>query len=120
MAATGTKIYTMIERPGVDGLGWERFPFVFRVTGLTTDMAIELGKLLYWNRKKPNDPHYRRIAVVANRQKLRVHATMIASFLFGGFVGALGFKYIGFISALPLALAPVAIALAPVFRQTPD
>ena len=90
------------------------------VTGLTTDMAIELGKLLYWNRKKPNDPHYRRIAVVANRQKLRVHATMIASFLFGGFVGALGFKYIGFISALPLALAPVAIALAPVFRQTPD
>ena len=42
MAASGTKIDTMIESPGVDGLGWEWIPFVYRVTGLTTDLASGL------------------------------------------------------------------------------
>jgi uncharacterized membrane protein YoaK (UPF0700 family) len=87
------------------------------VTGLTTDMGIELGKLLYWNRRHSQDPSDMRVAVFANRRKLRVHATLIASFLFGGIVGALGFKYLGFISAVPLALALAAIAVAPVFHK---
>ena len=43
MAALGTKIDTMIERPGVDGLGRERIPFVFRVSGLATDLALSLA-----------------------------------------------------------------------------
>ena len=42
MAALGTKIDTVIERPGVDGLGRERLPFVFRVSGLATDLAVSL------------------------------------------------------------------------------
>jgi hypothetical protein len=42
MAAPGTKIDTMIERPVVDGLGRERIPFVFRVSGLATDFALSL------------------------------------------------------------------------------
>lgn len=87
------------------------------VTGLTTDMGIELGKLLYWNRRDPSGMHG---AVVANRQKLKVHATLIGSFLLGGIGGALGFKYLGFISAVPLALALAVIALAPALRQTSD
>jgi uncharacterized membrane protein YoaK (UPF0700 family) len=83
------------------------------VTGLTTDMGIELGKLLYWNRKAGGAM---RAAVVANRGKLRVHASLIGSFLFGGILGALGFKYLGFVSAVPLAVALALIALAPTFR----
>ena len=42
MAAPGTKIDTIIERPVVDGLGRERIPFVFRVSGLATDLALSL------------------------------------------------------------------------------
>lgn len=85
------------------------------VTGLTTDMGIELGKLLYWNRDGQGG---QRPAVVANRNKLRVHAVLVASFLVGGIAGAIGFKYLGFISALPLAIALAAIAIAPALRPS--
>jgi uncharacterized membrane protein YoaK (UPF0700 family) len=87
------------------------------VTGLTTDMGIELGKLFYWNRANADDLKSRRIAVVANRGKLRVHSILIGSFVAGGILGALGFKYVGFVSAVPLALALAVIALAPVFHR---
>jgi uncharacterized membrane protein YoaK (UPF0700 family) len=80
------------------------------LTGLTTDLGIEIGKLLYWNRHRPGD---NRIPVRANRNKLRIHAILIASFLVGGIAGALGFHYAGFISTVPLALALAAIAIAP-------
>ena len=42
MAALGAKIDTLIERPGVDGLKRERFPFVFGVSGLANDLALGL------------------------------------------------------------------------------
>src|ERR1017187_176433 len=42
MAAPGTKIDTMIERPVVDGLGREWIPFVFRVSRLAADLALSL------------------------------------------------------------------------------
>lgn len=84
------------------------------VTGLTTDMGIELGKLFYWNRNAAQDM---RVAVTANREKLRVHAILVSTFLLGGIGGALGFKYLGFISAIPLAMALAVIALAPSLQQ---
>jgi uncharacterized membrane protein YoaK (UPF0700 family) len=84
------------------------------VTGLTTDLGIELGKLLYWNRKGSAASTD---AVVANREKMRVHAVLIAAFLLGGFSGALGFKYLGFVSTVPLAIVLGAIALAPTLRS---
>ncbi|NNG24690.1 YoaK family protein [Telluria aromaticivorans] len=80
------------------------------LTGLTTDLGIEIGKLLYWNQHRPSDG---RVPVRANWKKLRIHATLIASFLGGGIAGALGFSYAGFISTVPLALALAAIAIAP-------
>lgn len=80
------------------------------LTGLTTDLGIELGKLLYWNRSVSGAGHG---AIVANRRKLRVHATLIGAFLVGGIAGALGFNYAGFISTVPLALALGAISIAP-------
>lgn len=84
------------------------------VTGLTTDLGIELGKLVYWNR---SDPEGMRPVIRANRDKMRVHASLIASFLLGGLVGALGFKHLGFVSTVPLALVLGAIALAPALRR---
>ena len=58
-----------------------------------------------------------RVAVIANRRKLRVHATLIGSFLVGGIGGALGFTYAGYISTVPLALALAAISIAPAFNK---
>lgn len=82
------------------------------LTGLTTDLGIEIGKLLYWNGSRPGD---RRVPVKANRNKLRIHTTLIGSFLVGAIAGALGFSYAGFISTVPLSLALAAIAIAPAF-----
>jgi uncharacterized membrane protein YoaK (UPF0700 family) len=80
------------------------------VTGLVTDIGIELGKMLYWNRQ---DKHPTDAAVSVNVHKLHLHIMLVCSFFSGGLVGAAGFKYIGFISTLPLALALVTLGLAP-------
>ena len=77
------------------------------VTGLVTDLGIELGKLLYVNR------HPDMLPVRADRERLRVHAQLVFSFLVGGVAGALGFKYLGYISTLPLALALLLLVLRP-------
>jgi uncharacterized membrane protein YoaK (UPF0700 family) len=83
------------------------------VTGLFTDVGIELGKLLYWNREKGPD---RAHEVWANRRKLRVHLALIGSFFGGGLVGAYGFKHVGFASTIPLAIGLVVLSSAPMFR----
>lgn len=77
------------------------------VTGLVTDLGIELGKLLYVNRHPGMQP------VRADRERLRVHAQLVFSFLIGGIAGALGFKHLGYISTLPLALALLLLVLRP-------
>lgn len=77
------------------------------VTGLVTDLGIELGKLLYVNRHPDMQP------VRADRERLRVHAQLIFSFLSGGIAGALGFKHLGYVSTLPLALALLLLVLRP-------
>lgn len=77
------------------------------VTGLVTDLGIELGKLLYVNRHPDMQP------VRADRERLRVHAQLVLSFLLGGVAGALGFKHLGYISTLPLALALLLLVLRP-------
>ena len=77
------------------------------VTGLLTDLGIELGKLLYVNR------HADALPVRANRDRIRVHAQLVLSFLVGGVAGALGFKYLGYISTMPLALMLLLLVLRP-------
>lgn len=76
------------------------------VTGLVTDIGIELGKLLYWNRNHhlTADGH-EAPRIVANRARLRLHTTLVGSFFLGGLVGALGFKHAGYVSTVPLAIA---------------
>lgn len=83
------------------------------VTGLVTDIGIELGKLFYWNRQGDGP---REVYVAANRTKLRVHLSLVASFFVGGVLGAFGFKYVGFSATIPLAIGLVIMSSAPVFK----
>ena len=80
------------------------------ITGLVTDLGIELGKLLYINRSQINPAE----PVRANRQKLRLHLTLISSFFIGALVGALGFKYVGYVTTVPLALALLLLVMRPI------
>jgi len=81
------------------------------VTGLVTDAGIELGKLLYVNRSAGEAP------VLANRQRLRIHSLLIASFFTGGLAGALGFKFVGFACTLPLAIGLLTFTLRPLLQD---
>jgi uncharacterized membrane protein YoaK (UPF0700 family) len=77
------------------------------MTGIVTDIGIELGKLLYWNadRSLPR--------VGANHERLWVLATLLLAFFAGGVAGAIGFKHMGFISTVPLAAALCLVAIVP-------
>ena len=81
------------------------------VTGLLTDVGIELGKLLYINRTQGQAP------VLANRQRLRIHSLLVACFFLGALGGALGFKYAGFISTVPLAGGLWLLTLRPLLHD---
>ena len=83
------------------------------MTGVITDLGIELGKLFYWNRT--GSPLESRVR--ANHIKLRLYATLLGMFISGGLVGALGFKYVGFIWVVPLAIGLLAISLPPLYAD---
>ncbi len=93
------------------------------MTGIVTDIGIELGKMFYWNRTAgPVESRVR-----ANRIKLRLLGTLLGAFVAGGVVGAAGFKYVGFIWVVPQALLLLALCLPPLYsdllrilRQRPD
>lgn len=78
------------------------------VTGLVTDLGIELGKLIYLNRL-PGEKK-----VLANRRKLRLHLTLVSSFFIGGLVGAVGFKLLGYVSTVALAALLLALVARPI------
>lgn len=80
------------------------------VTGLVTDIGIELGKLFYYNRS-----HGRGERVQANRDKLFLHLKLVGCFFVGGVLGALAFKRIGFTATVPLALWLIGLAVVPIF-----
>lgn len=77
------------------------------ITGLITDLGIELGKLLYLNRSK----HVERVA--ADRRKMRIQSTLIFTFISGGIIGAIAFKKLGYTATIPLALLLVILSITP-------
>ncbi|MFT5591180.1 MAG: uncharacterized membrane protein YoaK (UPF0700 family) [Bradyrhizobium sp.] len=82
------------------------------VTGLVTDLGIELGKLIYWNRRHKDGTSS---LVRADRDKLGIHSLILSMFLTGGVVGAFGFKHLGFSATLPLAVVLLVMAAIPMF-----
>ncbi|MCC2651594.1 MAG: hypothetical protein K0Q60_1757 [Microvirga sp.] len=83
------------------------------VTGIVTDIGIELGKLLYWNQNSDNPDR-----VLADRPKLRLLVLLLASFFIGGVTGAIGFSQVGFLFALPFALLLLLLAGPPLAEDT--
>lgn len=70
------------------------------MTGTSTDLGIELAKLLYYRRSdNPRLPDVR-----VNRPKMKLFAGMISSFLCGGIVGAWGYHLISYHFTFPVAL----------------
>jgi uncharacterized membrane protein YoaK (UPF0700 family) len=82
------------------------------VTGIITDIGIEVGKLLYWN-----DPRRADRPVQANFVRLRLLIILVAAFFLGGASGALGFKHLGYGACLPLALVLALLAAAPMLQD---
>ena len=84
------------------------------MTGVITDIGIELGKLIYWNKsQEANEGAY----VRANREKLKTHLFIFGMFLIGGIIGALSFNKVGYISVIPLSLLLVLIAGFQIYRD---
>lgn len=83
------------------------------MTGIVTDIGIELGKLVYWNRAECALASQ----VRANRLKLRLLSILLGAFITGGVVGAAGFKYVGFVWVLPAAFSLLALSLPPLYAD---
>ncbi len=81
------------------------------ITGIVTDIGIELGKLVYWNGSNAAmQPR-----VCADRSRLAVLTLLASSFFVGGLIGAVGFKSLGFVSTVPLAIVLIGLAIVPAF-----
>jgi uncharacterized membrane protein YoaK (UPF0700 family) len=83
------------------------------MTGVVTDLGIEMGKMLYWNRSGTTPDRH----VHANRERLWLLAGLMGLFLVGGLVGAAGFKHVGFIFVVPLALVLLTLSLPPLWAD---
>ena len=84
------------------------------MTGISTDIGIELGKLLYWNKSHTaNEKH----PVRHNNHKLKGYSLILSMFTVGGVIGASAFKYIGFISVLPMSISLIVVALVQIYKD---
>lgn len=84
------------------------------MTGVVTDLGIELGRLFYWNRAGAATDLP---AVRADRDKLIIHATILSLFFCGGVLGAVAFKRAGFAATMPIAALLMAMAAPPLWRD---
>ena len=83
------------------------------MTGVVTDLGIELGKMLYWNRTGTAPESQ----VRANQARLRLFAGLLGMFLVGGVAGAAGFKHLGFVFVVQLAQVLLALSLPPLWSD---
>lgn len=81
------------------------------VTGMVTDIGIELGKLMYRHRAGDPDP------VRADLGKLRLHVLLVSAFFIGGLLGALSYMAIGFLTVVPTACILLLLASIPVIED---
>jgi len=84
------------------------------MTGVVTDIGIELGRLLYWNKSKHHLPEEN---VRANRNKLFIHLSVFISFLLGGVLGAISFKNIGYFTTVPIAIFLMLLVAPPMLKD---
>ena len=84
------------------------------MTGVVTDIGIEIGKWLYWNKSKEgNVQHF----VHVNKEKLHSHLYIFAMFLTGAIIGAISFKKVGYIAVVPLSISLILIASLQIYQD---
>lgn len=76
------------------------------LTGMITDVGIELGKLVYGRIARLLDHP----PLATDSRKLGILLPIVGMFFVGGLVGALGFKHIGHAFSLPLAALLLVVA----------
>lgn len=81
------------------------------VTGMVTDIGIELGKGVYRNRLDGASP------VRADLDRLRMHATLVLLFFLGGVMGAVGYLAVGVVVLLVPAALLLTIAVPPLLTE---
>ncbi|KQY56286.1 MULTISPECIES: YoaK family protein [unclassified Nocardioides] len=81
------------------------------VTGMITDIGIEIGKAAYRERTPGLPP------VTADARKLGVLVLLVALFFMGGVLGALGYLRFGFPVVVPMALVLLVVASPPVLQD---
>lgn len=84
------------------------------MTGIVTDLGIELGRLFYWNRRTVAAAP---LVVRADRDRLAIHAMILAMFFVGGVAGAIAFKRVGFAAAVPFSVLLIVMAAPPLWRD---
>ena len=80
------------------------------ITGVVTDIGIELGKLL----------SHAPTTVAPDRARLRTLVMLALCFFAGGVLGALGFKHLGYAATVPLALTLMALSIIPIADDLHD
>lgn len=73
-------------------------------TGMVTDIGIELGRAVF-RFLRPNS------GLIVDVQKLRILCQLVAAFLLGGIIGAIGYSNVGFFFSIPLASILLALGL---------
>ncbi|NBB50121.1 DUF1275 domain-containing protein [Rhizobium sp. CRIBSB] len=84
------------------------------LTGMITDIGIELGKLTYGLVARLLD----HAPITTEGRKLGILLPIVGMFFLGGLVGALGFKHLGHAFSLPIAALLLAVA-SPQLRRRP-
>ncbi len=77
------------------------------VTGMVTDIGIELGKWVYPRRAGDPEP------VRANLDRLRMHSAIVGCFFLGGVLGAAGYLAIGYPALVPGAVLTLLLCAPP-------
>lgn len=86
------------------------------VTGMVTDIGIELGRLFCSGIARVGDKD----ATRANLVNLGLLAVLVGQFFAGSLMGAFGFKHFGLLFTVPLAAMLAAVALFPVYDDIRD
>jgi uncharacterized membrane protein YoaK (UPF0700 family) len=81
------------------------------ITGIVTDIGIELGRMAYWHSGR----HVQLPPVRADRAHLSLLLGLAGCFVGGAFTGAYGFRFAGYAMTVPLALLLLALASVPMY-----
>ncbi len=84
------------------------------VTGLVTDLGMELGKLFYTKFAKHTGTD---LTVPTTQTRLWLLTSLLVVFFGGGIVGTLSFMYIGFTAMLPLGALLALAAAVPMLED---